>query len=116
MHGVLFFILKELIAIKDPLCQKFDLAFHLDHCEQNFITAIETYEVLAVPSFENILALTMGVSTITYREWIYMAWSSPSNRLTKVPDAQIPGRRKALLVSEARFCCLRPLRDTWIPS
>ncbi|OKL59647.1 hypothetical protein UA08_05133 [Talaromyces atroroseus] len=61
MHGVLFFVLKELIAMKDPLCQKFDLLTYLDHCEQNFVAAIETYEVLAVPAFENILALTMGM-------------------------------------------------------
>ncbi|KAJ5165661.1 uncharacterized protein N7500_007491 [Penicillium coprophilum] len=61
MHGVLFFVLKELIAMKDQLCQKFDLAAHLSHCEQNFVDAIESYEVLAVPSFESILALTMGM-------------------------------------------------------
>lgn len=62
MHGIFFFVLKELIAMKDQVSRKFDLAVHLDHCEQNFVAAIETYEVLAVPSFENILALTMGVS------------------------------------------------------
>ncbi|PYI01184.1 hypothetical protein BO78DRAFT_354092 [Aspergillus sclerotiicarbonarius CBS 121057] len=61
MHGILFFVLKELIAMKDELCQKFDLTTHLGHCEQIFIAAIETYDVFAVPSFENILALTMGM-------------------------------------------------------
>lgn len=54
--------MKELVAMKDELCEKFDLATYLDHCEKNFITAIENYEILAVPSFESILALTMGVS------------------------------------------------------
>lgn len=62
VHGVLLFVMKELVAMKDQLCEKFDLATYLDHCEQNFITAIENYEILAVPSFESILALTMGVS------------------------------------------------------
>lgn len=62
MHGVLFFVLKELIAMKDELCQRFDLTTHLDHCEKVFAATLETYDVLAVPSFENILALTMGVS------------------------------------------------------
>ncbi|OJZ85405.1 hypothetical protein ASPFODRAFT_62051 [Aspergillus luchuensis CBS 106.47] len=60
MHGVLFFVLKELIAMKDELCQRFDLTTHLDHCEKVFAATLETYDVLAVPSFENILALTMG--------------------------------------------------------
>lgn len=62
MHGVLFFVLKEFIAMNDELCQKFDLTTHLLHCEKAFAAAMETYDVLAVPSFENILALTMGVS------------------------------------------------------
>lgn len=62
MHGILFFVLKELIAMEDPLCQKFNLADYLESCERAFIVAMETYEVLVVPSFENILALTMGVS------------------------------------------------------
>jgi hypothetical protein len=62
MHGVLFFVLKELVAMEDPLCQKFSLIDYLEPCERAFIVAMETYEVLAVPNFENILALTMGVS------------------------------------------------------
>ncbi|PYH53218.1 fungal specific transcription factor domain-containing protein [Aspergillus niger CBS 101883] len=61
MHGVLFFVLKEFIAMNDGLCQKFDLTTHLDHCEKVFAAAMETYDVLALPSFENILALTMGM-------------------------------------------------------
>jgi hypothetical protein len=44
---------------------KVDLTTYIDHCEQIFVAAVETYEVLAVPSFENILALVMGVSTTT---------------------------------------------------
>ncbi|PWY83839.1 hypothetical protein BO94DRAFT_599265 [Aspergillus sclerotioniger CBS 115572] len=61
MHGVLFFVVKELIVMNAQLCQSFDLFIHLAHCEQIFIAAIETYDVLVVPSFENILALTMGM-------------------------------------------------------
>ncbi|RDW74641.1 Zn(II)2Cys6 transcription factor [Aspergillus mulundensis] len=60
-HGVFFFVLKELIAMKDSLCQRFDLPAYLDQCEQTFVTALESYEVLVVPSFEHILALTMGM-------------------------------------------------------
>lgn len=46
----------------NPLCQAHDLKAHAAHCGQRFNAAIETYDVLAVPSFENILALIMGVS------------------------------------------------------
>ncbi|KAL4887665.1 hypothetical protein BJY04DRAFT_225557 [Aspergillus karnatakaensis] len=62
MHGVLSFVLKELIAVNDELSRQFDLKAQLDQCEKIFTTAIETYEVLAVPSYENILALTMGMT------------------------------------------------------
>lgn len=62
MHGIFFFVIKELIAMKDPLCQRFNLTDYLEPCERALINSIETYEVLAVPSFENILALAMGVS------------------------------------------------------
>ncbi|KAH8680093.1 hypothetical protein BGZ60DRAFT_401267 [Tricladium varicosporioides] len=61
MHGILYFLLKEYITMQDPLCGEYDLKAHLAKCEQNFNAGIEAYDVLAVPSFENILALTMGV-------------------------------------------------------
>lgn len=66
VHGVLLFVLKELVAMKDQLCDKFDIATYLDHCEQSFIAAVETYEILVVPSFESVLALTMGVSVANF--------------------------------------------------
>ncbi|RAH80848.1 hypothetical protein BO86DRAFT_364181 [Aspergillus japonicus CBS 114.51] len=47
--------------MNDDLCQRFDLNAHLIRCEQIFVAALEHYEVLVVPSFENILALTMGM-------------------------------------------------------
>ena len=62
MHGVLYFILKEYITLKHPLCKEYDLESYLAKCEQNLNSGLESYDVLAVPSFENIFALTMGVS------------------------------------------------------
>ncbi|KAL3462826.1 fungal-specific transcription factor domain-containing protein [Aspergillus heterothallicus] len=82
MHGVLFFLLKEMIAFKDPLCQRFDLATYLDHCEQNFVAAVETYEVLVVPSFENILALIMGMIKAQGESKPYLYWKLVSAAVT----------------------------------
>ena len=62
MHGILYYLLKEHEAMKDPLCQQFEFPVHLARCEKNFIMGVETYEIMAVPSFDNILGLTMGVS------------------------------------------------------
>lgn len=47
--------------MEDQLCQKFDMKKYLAQCEQLFVAASESYDILAVPSFENILALTFGV-------------------------------------------------------
>ncbi|RAH48306.1 fungal specific transcription factor domain-containing protein [Aspergillus brunneoviolaceus CBS 621.78] len=60
-HGVLLFVLKEYVAMNDDLGQRVDLNAHLNECEHMFVAALEHYEVLVIPSFENILALTMGM-------------------------------------------------------
>ena len=52
--------------MKDQLCEGFDLGAYVEHCERNFIAAVENYKIVTVPSFENILALTMGVYTARY--------------------------------------------------
>ena len=77
--------------MNDELCQRFDLATHLGHCEQIFVAAIETYDVLVVPSFENIIALTMGVC-------IPNSCNGPNHllfdfhpKITTILDAQISG-------------------------
>ncbi|KAL4787931.1 hypothetical protein BJX76DRAFT_249584 [Aspergillus varians] len=61
MHGILLSLLKEFIGLKHPLTEKYDLSSHLANCERNFNTGLETYEILVVPSFENILSLTLAV-------------------------------------------------------
>ncbi|KAJ9267954.1 transcriptional regulator family: Fungal Specific TF [Paecilomyces variotii] len=60
MHGILYFLLKEYMALKDPLCEEFDFKAHLAQCDRNLISGLETYDILAVPCFENVLALVMG--------------------------------------------------------
>ncbi|KAE8140310.1 fungal-specific transcription factor domain-containing protein [Aspergillus pseudotamarii] len=60
MHGIILTLLKEFTIMGNPLCQKFDLKAHISTCEQNFNTLVESYDVLAIPSFESIFALIMG--------------------------------------------------------
>lgn len=62
MYGILHVLLEEFTIMRNSLCQKYDLKLHVAKYEQNFNSIIESYEVLAVPSFENIFALVMGVS------------------------------------------------------
>lgn len=61
MHGIFFFLLKEYQALKDSLCEKFDFKVHLAQCEKNFSMGLETFDIMVIPSFDNILGLTMGV-------------------------------------------------------
>ena len=67
--------------------QKYDLKLYAARCEQNFNSLIESYEVLAVPSFENIFALVMGVSKyefLTRRpEWLTLSYSSSQKHRMK---------------------------------
>lgn len=87
MHGIFFCLLKEYEAMKDPLCQQFDFSAHLAQCEENLIMGIETYEILAVPSFDNILGLAMGVSRSNLIVYYNGIWP-------KLPPHR-PSKRKA---------------------
>lgn len=68
MHGVLHFVLKEYICTKDSLCDQYDLEAHLKTCTDSFEAGLMTVEVLTMPSFENLLALAMGVSWESRKE------------------------------------------------
>ncbi|KAL1872322.1 hypothetical protein VTK73DRAFT_1553 [Phialemonium thermophilum] len=43
------------------LTSEYDLKSQLARCEYNVNSGLESYDVLAVPAFENVLALTMGI-------------------------------------------------------
>lgn len=62
MHGLLYCLLKEFIALQHPLSRKYDLAVSLATCGKNFAAGVETYDIMVVPCFENVLSLTLGVS------------------------------------------------------
>ncbi|KAI0455714.1 hypothetical protein F5B21DRAFT_470385 [Xylaria acuta] len=60
MHGLLYFLRRECLMLGDQLGKEYDLKAYVDRCGHNFSVGIETYDVLAFPSFEN-MSLTMGV-------------------------------------------------------
>lgn len=62
MHGCLYFMMKESLMWKDEFSKKHDLKTYLAKCKECFEAGIENYDVLTIPSFENIIALVMGVS------------------------------------------------------
>ncbi|KAI1368129.1 hypothetical protein F5Y08DRAFT_326165 [Xylaria arbuscula] len=61
MYGLLHFLLKEISILGEPLGTEYDLKTYVTHCKRNFNAGIETYNILVIPSFENILSLTLGV-------------------------------------------------------
>ncbi|KAI0531652.1 hypothetical protein GGR58DRAFT_518364 [Xylaria digitata] len=61
MHGLLYILLRECLILGDPLGKEYDLKEYAAHCGRNFNTGIQTYDILAVPSFENVSSLTLGV-------------------------------------------------------
>lgn len=62
MYGVLYMLLKEFELLQNPLAKRYDLSYHVAHCGKKFDSLLETYEIVVVPSFENVFALTMWVS------------------------------------------------------
>ena len=60
-YGILHFILKEFRLTNHCVGENLDLQAQAPRCEANFHAGVESYDVLGRPSFETILALTMGV-------------------------------------------------------
>lgn len=63
MYGILYCLLKEYVYLESPLAQEHDLKAHASTCERNFCRGIETYQTLAMPCFENVLSLALGVGS-----------------------------------------------------
>lgn len=61
LYGILYCLLKEYVYLQSPLGQEYDLKVHISTCERNFCRGIETYQTLAMPCFENIFSLALGV-------------------------------------------------------
>ncbi|KAI0424528.1 hypothetical protein F5Y09DRAFT_324127 [Xylaria sp. FL1042] len=61
MHGILYFLLREYLILGESLGKEYDMESLAAQCERSFNAGIETYDILAVPSFENILSLAIGV-------------------------------------------------------
>ncbi|KAF4988141.1 hypothetical protein FDECE_15171, partial [Fusarium decemcellulare] len=62
MYGILYYVLKEFILLENPLSKHYDLPVHVSTCEKNFTRGIQTYATLAMPCFENVFGLTLGIT------------------------------------------------------
>lgn len=72
MHGLLYMLLRELLTLGDPLGKDYDLETYVAQCEHQFNIGLETYDILAVPSFENIFCLTIGVSSTNMFQQLHL--------------------------------------------
>ncbi|CAG8921600.1 unnamed protein product [Penicillium salamii] len=61
MHGVFYWLMREYLSTNDRFCQQFDLVTHFKNCKSSFEAQIRSHSVFAVPSFENVIALAMGI-------------------------------------------------------
>jgi hypothetical protein len=62
MYGTMYYVLKEYVLLQNPLAQEHDLKAHISTCARNFSRGIETYQTFAMPCFENVFNLALGVS------------------------------------------------------
>ncbi|KAF4979220.1 hypothetical protein FZEAL_4529 [Fusarium zealandicum] len=61
VNGILYMMFWEFKITKQSIGQGHELQELLAKSERNFNLGIETYDVVAVPTFENIICLTLGV-------------------------------------------------------
>ncbi|KAL5335380.1 hypothetical protein BJX70DRAFT_390670 [Aspergillus crustosus] len=61
VHGILLSLFKEFTGLKDPIAEKYDLSQYMKVCQQNLTVCFESYEILVVPSLENIVSLILAV-------------------------------------------------------
>jgi hypothetical protein len=62
VNGIMRLILREFIITKDSLAEEHNLEELKAQAERNFDRGLQTFELMTVPSFENILAITAAVS------------------------------------------------------
>lgn len=63
MSGLLYCILREFLATGSNVFPENDLETYIDTCNGILNGRMESFEVLAVPTFENIFSLALGVSS-----------------------------------------------------
>lgn len=63
-YGALYFILREFRYLQNPICQRLDFNEAISLADNKFDALLKDYNVLSVPSFGNVLALTLGVSCL----------------------------------------------------
>jgi hypothetical protein len=64
VHGILLSLFKEFTRFKDPVAEKYDLSQYMAICQRNLAVCFESYEILVVPSLENVLSLILAVSAL----------------------------------------------------
>ncbi|KAF4952543.1 hypothetical protein FGADI_6614 [Fusarium gaditjirri] len=64
VNGILRLLLREFIITKDSLSEEHNLEELKAQAERNFDRGLQTFELMTVPSFENILAITAAVLKI----------------------------------------------------
>ncbi|KAJ6263667.1 ABC multidrug transporter MDR5 [Drechslerella dactyloides] len=75
MHGLLFFLLQECAAVDDPIMREWDVISFMRICEKNLHIGCQSYEVLAVPTLDNIKALVMGIVFAQFNSKPLLAWT-----------------------------------------
>ncbi|SCN83245.1 uncharacterized protein FFB20_07710 [Fusarium fujikuroi] len=64
VNGIMRLLLREFIITKDSLGEEYNLEELKAQAERNFDRGLQTFELMTVPSFENILAITAAVLKI----------------------------------------------------
>lgn len=115
MHGLIYFILRDLMHDNDPIVEQHDCVSYLNFCEQRFSNSLSTYEVLSIPTLENIQILLLGVSAFLGSALMFLKEIHRQSRLWKKATDHYVGPtclRHLLCARHLGSTANRPSRET----
>lgn len=78
LNGMLSVVLRELDNIEDSEITSEEITRYQGICESQFQTGLEVYEVMAMPTRENVMILVIGVKQLP--------WYNPKTNTNSVAD------------------------------
>jgi len=60
MHGLIYFCIDDFMKERDSFTEEHDCSAYRQHSSDAFSVALAQYDTLAIPTLENIQALSLG--------------------------------------------------------
>ncbi|OAX81844.1 hypothetical protein ACJ72_03809 [Emergomyces africanus] len=75
MHGLLYFIIRDYIHIRDTSLSHSDCTLYADMCEKRFLLGLKSYDMFVSPTLEKVQALLIGVIKCQEESNLPLCWT-----------------------------------------